>query len=78
MLAYQQGEERIREEIQGVSDASGACLGDEDVMAVIVGESGRARNRGHHDGPMTRALAASHAPQQVARGDGWVGKEING
>ena len=33
------GEERIGEEIQGVGDASGACLGDEDVMAAIVGES---------------------------------------
>jgi hypothetical protein len=26
------GEERIREEIQGVGDASGAWLGDEDAM----------------------------------------------
>ncbi len=34
------GEERIREEIQGVGDASGACLGDENVMATIVGECG--------------------------------------
>ncbi len=34
------GEEKIREQIQGVSDASGACLGDEDVMATIVGECG--------------------------------------
>jgi hypothetical protein len=33
-------EERIREEIHGVCDASSACLGDEDVMAAIVGESG--------------------------------------
>jgi hypothetical protein len=34
------GEERIREEMQGVGDVSGACLGDEDVMATIVGEIG--------------------------------------
>ena len=33
-------EKRIREEIHGVCDASSACLGDEDVMAAIVGESG--------------------------------------
>jgi hypothetical protein len=31
------GEERIGEEIQGVGDASGACLGDEDKMTTIVG-----------------------------------------
>ena len=34
------GEERVREEIQGAGDASGACLGDENVMATIVGECG--------------------------------------
>ncbi len=34
------GEERIGEEIQGVGDASVACLWDEDVMGTIVGESG--------------------------------------
>ena len=31
------GEERIGEKIQGVSDASGPCLGDEDKMTAIVG-----------------------------------------
>jgi hypothetical protein len=34
------GEERIGEEIQGVGDASGACLREEDVMTAIVGENG--------------------------------------
>ena len=34
------GEERIREEIQGVGDSCGSCLGNKDVMATIVGESG--------------------------------------
>ncbi len=34
------GEERVREEIQGVGDASGACLREEDVMTAIVGKSG--------------------------------------
>jgi hypothetical protein len=34
------GEERIGDEIQGVGDASGACLREEDVMAAIVRESG--------------------------------------
>ena len=34
------GEERIGEEIQGVGDASGACLGDEDMLVTIVGEGG--------------------------------------
>ncbi len=33
-------EKRIGEEIQGVGDASDACLREEDVMAAIVGESG--------------------------------------
>ncbi len=32
--------ERVREEIQGVGDSGGTCLGDTDVMATIVGESG--------------------------------------
>jgi hypothetical protein len=32
------GEERIREEIQGVGDSSGSCLRDEDVMTTIVRE----------------------------------------
>ena len=31
------GEERIGEKIQGVSDASGPCLGDKDKMTAIVG-----------------------------------------
>ena len=34
------GEERVREEIQGVDDPCGSCLGNKDVMATIVGESG--------------------------------------
>ena len=34
------GEERVREEIQGVGDSCGSCLGNKDVMATIVGESG--------------------------------------
>ena len=34
------GEERVREEIQGVGDPCGSCLGNKDVMATIVGESG--------------------------------------
>ena len=34
------GEERIREKIQGVGDASGACLGNKDEMAAIVGKGG--------------------------------------
>ena len=34
------GEERVREEIQGVGDPYGSCLGNKDVMATIVGESG--------------------------------------
>ena len=34
------GEERIREKIQGVGDTSGACLGNKDVMATIVGKCG--------------------------------------
>jgi hypothetical protein len=33
-------EERVREEIYVVGDSGGACLGDKDVMATIVGESG--------------------------------------
>ena len=37
------GEERIGEEIQGVGDASGACLGDEDKMTTIVGYGGGER-----------------------------------
>ena len=34
------GEERIREKIQGVGDTSGACLGNKDEMATIVGKGG--------------------------------------
>ncbi len=34
------GEERVREEIQGVGDPCGSSLGNKDVMATIVGESG--------------------------------------
>ncbi len=34
------GEERVREEIQGVGDSCGSCLGNKDMMATIVGESG--------------------------------------
>jgi hypothetical protein len=33
-------EERVRKEIQGVGDSCGSCLGNKDVMATIVGESG--------------------------------------
>ncbi len=34
------GEERIREKIQGVCDASGACLGNKYVMATIASKCG--------------------------------------
>jgi hypothetical protein len=34
------GEERVREEIQGVGDSGGSCLGDKNVMTTVVVESG--------------------------------------